>query len=128
MSRSYLLDTNILSYYFSGDPVVEPIFIEIETSLSQGFYSSITWVELLCYPALTEEQADEIRDYLRTLHRVNLTEEILDLAAELRRDYRTDLPDALIAACALSEKCILVTRNISDFKRISKISLLNPFA
>lgn len=126
MSR-YLLDTNILIYYFNAEPEVQPIFDEIQAGNTAGFYCPISWVELLCYPALTEEQANEMREFLRRLSCVVLTESILNCAAEIRRNYRVGLADALIAACAFVEGCSLVTRNIDDFRRIDGLSVLNPF-
>ena len=58
---------------------------------------------------------------------VPLTEAVLDRAAQIRRDYRLMLADALIAACALIEECTLVTRNVNDFRRIDSLNILNPF-
>lgn len=127
MLNRYLLDTNILIYYFNGDLAVQSIFGEIETSKALGFYCPISWVELLCYPSLTAEEANLIRDYLKTLRTVILGETVLDCAAEIRYTYRIGLADALIAACALTEELLLVTRNTDDFKRIEGLSLLNPF-
>jgi predicted nucleic acid-binding protein len=127
MSNKYLLDTNILIYYFNDEPEVQPIFDEIEAGDAEAFYCPITWVELLCYPALTEEQANEMREFLRLLNCVLLTESVLDSAAQIRRNYRLKLADGVIAACALAEGCVLVTRNAEDFKRVDGLSMLNPF-
>jgi hypothetical protein len=123
----YLLDTNIFIYYFNGDPVVQPIVEDILTGNSTGFYCPVSWVELLCYPALTEEEAEQIRAFLRSLTYVALTESVLDRTAQIRRDYRTALPDALIAACALEVSSPLVTRNIQDFRAIHELIVINPF-
>ena len=101
----YLLDTNIFIYYFNGNPVVQPSVEDILTGNSTGFYCPVSWVELLCYPALTEEEAEQIRAFLRSLTCVALTESVLDRTAQIRRDYRTALPDALIAACAVASYC-----------------------
>lgn len=81
----------------------------------------------MCYPALSEEEANQIRAFLRTLTCVELTEAILDRTAQIRRDYRLRLPDALIAACALETGSTLVTRNVQDFQRIARLNILNPF-
>lgn len=127
MNNIYLLDTNILIYYFNDDPVVQPIFEEIQAGDAVGFYCPISWVELLCYPDLSEAEANLIREFLRTLSCVSLTESILDRAAQIRRNYRVRLADALIAACALVEGCTLVTRNIEDFRRVDGLNIVNPF-
>jgi predicted nucleic acid-binding protein len=116
MSKKYLLDTNILTYYFNGDLAVKPIFDEIKTSVAQGFYCPISWIELLCYSALTEDEANLMREFLRQLNCVSLTECILDCATKIRRD-RVKLADALIAACALVQGYTLVTRNV-DFSAL----------
>ena len=127
MNNIYLLDTNILIYYFNDDPVVQPIFEEIQAGDAVGFYCPISWVELLCYPDLSEAEANLIREFLRTLSYVSLTESILDRAAQIRRNYRVRLADALIAACALVEGCTLVTRNVEDFRRVDGLNIVNPF-
>ncbi|WP_420840321.1 PIN domain-containing protein [Argonema galeatum] len=41
--------------------------------------------------------------------------------------YRLKLADAVIAACALIEGCVLFTRNVNDFRRVNGLSVLNPF-
>lgn len=38
------------------------------------------------------------------------------------------LPDAIIAATAISQQSTLITRNISDFRTIKKLEILNPHA
>ncbi|MFO7032427.1 VapC toxin family PIN domain ribonuclease [Limnospira fusiformis CCALA 023] len=127
MPNKYLLDTNILIYYFNNQPEVQDVFEEIDIRQAEGFYCQITWIELLFYPGLTEEQANEMREFLRLINCVSLTEAVLDTAATIRRTYRLKLADGVIAACALVTGCILVTRNVDDFKRIDGLSLWNPF-
>jgi predicted nucleic acid-binding protein len=127
VNNIYLLDTNILIYYFNDDPAVQPIFEAIQVGDAVGFYCPISWVELLCYPDLTEAEANLMREFLRTLSCVLLMESVLDRGAEIRRNYRVRLADALIAACALAEGCTLVTRNVDDFRRIDGLNILNPF-
>jgi Predicted nucleic acid-binding protein, contains PIN domain len=83
MINKYLLDTNILIYYFNDGSEVQPIFDEIEVGDAEAFYCPISWVELLCYPALTEEEANEMREFLRLLNCVSLTESVLALPPQL---------------------------------------------
>ena len=43
------------------------------------------------------------------------------------RDYKIKLPDAIIAATALNNDFVLVTRNEQDFINIKNIQIFNPF-
>ncbi|MCY7320313.1 MAG: hypothetical protein LH660_00525 [Phormidesmis sp. CAN_BIN36] len=55
VDNRYLLDTNIFIYYFNGEARLDPLFEAIFAEGTTGFYCPISWAELLCYPALTEE-------------------------------------------------------------------------
>lgn len=67
-----------------------------------------------------------MREFLRLLTSVYLTEDILDYAVKIRQN-RVKLADALIASCAIKEEAILVTRNIKDFQKINQLIVYNPF-
>lgn len=127
-AEGYLLDTNIFIYFFNGEPGVEPLFDEIFRGERSASYCPLTWVLLLCYPGLSDAEANSIRELLRSLACTDLTPEILDRAASIRQAHRTPLPDALIGACALENDLVLVTRNVDDFKSIQGLSILNPFS
>jgi len=128
IGKRYLFDTNIFIYYFNGELILKPLFDEALSGQAVVLYCPISWVELLCYPALTAKETQQIRHFLKRFERVELTEDILDKAAQIRMDYRTALPDAIIAACANMTDSILVTRNEDDFNRISDLAIFNPFA
>ena len=51
-----------------------------------------------------------------------------DAAILLRQSRRIKLGDALIAATALLYELLLMTRNVDDFKRVSGLRIINPFA
>jgi len=41
---------------------------------------------------------------------------------------RIKIPDAIIAATALHQELVLVTRNTDDFKEVEGLTYINPFA
>ncbi|MEA2055024.1 MAG: PIN domain-containing protein [Candidatus Thermoplasmatota archaeon] len=57
---------------------------------------------------------------------ISLTNEIANLSIDIRRKYIIKLPDAVIAATALSNDLILVTRNEKDFDGV-EVKIYNPF-
>ncbi|WP_414551053.1 hypothetical protein [Anabaena sp. CCY 0017] len=45
----------------------------------------------------------------------------------LKRQKKIKLPDAIIAATAICQEAILLTRNVDDFKGFPELLLENPF-
>ena len=69
------------------------------------------------------KKAKEFLDFATV---INLTKPIVDKAIKIKQTHNIKLPDAVIAATALSRKLILVTGNVEDFRGI-KIKIYNPF-
>jgi len=38
------------------------------------------------------------------------------------------VPDAIIAASAIENECLLITHNIEDFKNITGLTVIDPYA
>jgi predicted nucleic acid-binding protein len=55
-----------------------------------------------------------------------LTEAIVLRTIAICKQGKIKLPDAIIAATALTADCTLVTRNEKDFKNIAGLRMLNP--
>ena len=104
MIRRYLLDTNAVIYLVSG---------RLALPLPDGRYSIsiITEIELLSFAGISAEEEQRIRDLLLLLDRVQLTDAVRDEAINLRRKNRLKLPDAIIAASALTRDAVLLTND-----------------
>jgi predicted nucleic acid-binding protein len=57
----------------------------------------------------------------------NLDNATADKSIEIRKAHKIKLPDAIIAATALIHNLILITRNISDFKNIEGLRVINRY-
>ncbi|WP_425571141.1 PIN domain-containing protein [Olivibacter ginsenosidimutans] len=55
-------------------------------------------------------------------------QEVKEETIKIRRRYSIKLPDAIIAATAISHKLTLITRNTKDFSAIKGLKSVNPFA
>lgn len=73
--------------------------------------SVVSEMELLSYPLLDEPEQAKIRDFLSVVTVVDLTEKVKTLAIGLRRRHLLKLPDAIVAATALSLGAQLVTND-----------------
>lgn len=52
---------------------------------------------------------------------------VIEQTIALRQVKKIGLGDALIAATAIVNNLTLISRNISDFKNIEGLSLINPY-
>lgn len=113
----YLIDTNIVIYYFNGLTADEALHDLLKESFRISVITKIEflgWGEFSANPALYSQAKTFIRH--ATLY--GLTEEIAEQTIQLRQQFRTKTPDAIIAATALVNGLEVVTRNTDDFSRL----------
>ena len=125
--RKYLLDTNILIYYWNGD-IPEAERDRIEAILKHSFIVSIiTKIELLGWRKHTPEGFKKAKEFLERAEIMPIDDYLADLTIELKRDNNIKLADGLIAATALLNDLVLVTRNEEDFSDLTDLEIYNPF-
>jgi predicted nucleic acid-binding protein len=123
----YLYDTNVFIYYLADEPRVDSFFSETFLNLHDILVSPIVRIELLSFSGLSEHEKQSIEDLLSQFNSVPFSREIEDQTIQLKRRHKIKLPDAIIAATALNQDALLVTRNMSDFQGIAEIKIQNPF-
>ena len=57
---------------------------------------------------------------------IPLEDNIVDSVIKMKQIQNIKLPDAIIAATAISDDLYLVTRNVDDFNN-TNVKLINPF-
>jgi predicted nucleic acid-binding protein len=78
--------------------------------------SIVSWMEVSAGARTRTDEAVR-RAFLAHFRVVPLTAEVAEEAVKLRREYRLQLPDAIIWASAVSENCLLVSRNTKHFPK-----------
>ena len=123
--KQYLLDTNILIYYFNGD-MEGVVKNNVSTLMRESFQISvISKMEFLGFPFNLQERQKAVQ-FMECAMIRSLSDEIVQRVIEIRQEKRIKLPDAIIAATALQYSAILVTRNTKDFKTL-ELETYNPF-
>ena len=112
----FLIDTNALIYLLNGNPCMTPY---LDKSLS---YSVISEMELLSYSGITETEENCIKSLLADCEEISLFTEIKEKTIELRKKYRTKLPDAIVAASAIVKDLPLITAD-KGFNQIKEVNL-----
>ena len=107
----FLLDSVILIDHFNG---IQKATDYLKTVAAEACISAITRAEVLTgFQDLNSLR--KAREMLDRFHLIVIDAAVADSAAELRREYRWKLPDALQAAAAKKNGLTLVTRNEKDF-------------
>jgi tRNA(fMet)-specific endonuclease VapC len=135
----YLLDTDILNYFFRGHPRVISNFesvkheavnitivsrIELLQGRMEFLLKASNASEILraqFWLAQTEILLDQFRVIFFDEVALNIFEKLNQVSA-YRKIGRADL---LIASIALANKATLVTRNVKDFNKINQLKLEN---
>jgi predicted nucleic acid-binding protein len=125
--KDYLLDTNILIYYWKGEIPLSEIKNLDEIIKRSLIISIITKIELLGWKSHTSDGFIRAKEFLGHAKVLPVDNDLADLTIELRRNNNIKLADALIAATALLKGLILVTRNEEDFAMIDDLMIYNPF-
>jgi hypothetical protein len=119
----YLIDSNILIYACSAEYIFVSEFIYENLPL----ISVISKIEVLGYHKLKQRDKIILSNIIDILQIEKLSEDIVEKAIELRQKHRLKLGDAIIAATALVNDDVLVTRNIRDFRKIQDLKILDLF-
>lgn len=105
----WLLDTNMVIGLLKGHAPAIGLAEQSGLVLGKAAVSQITRMELLGYSRLTELEEQEIRQFLAACQVMLLTEAIEEQAISLRRTGALKLPDAIVAATAITGKLRLLT-------------------
>ena len=106
---SVLLDSVVLIDHLNGISAATR-YLE---SLADGSISVISRAEVLA--GLTLSAVPAVKEWLDRYPTFAIDRRTADLAADLRRQYKWKLPDALQAAVAQQQGLKLATRNTKDF-------------
>lgn len=127
MIEGCVFDSNILIYHINGR--LDPISERVVFSLLGGsvYISVISRIEVIAWKGHSDESRAMTDALIRTLSEIGLDEAVVQSTINIRRNHSVKLPDAIIAASALSLSLPLVTRNLEDFGKIEGLHLINPF-
>jgi predicted nucleic acid-binding protein len=126
MGKRHLIDSNVLIDYTAlrlpekGSDFVENLFD------SDFLISVATKIEVLGFNDVPEKLL-AMEEFVNSATTLTLDELVTNQTIQLRRDYKKlKLGDAIIAATALVHNLIVISRNVSDFKNITGLQVIDP--
>lgn len=122
----YLIDTNIISDYFSASLATRGLQFMDSVIDAVPILSVITQIELLCWKtdAVKEQR---VKDFITDSEVLDITPDVIIHCVNIRRDKKVKTPDAIIAASAIANDYTLISNNDKDFKGIKGLKYINPY-
>lgn len=98
----YLLDTNMVIGLLKGSEAAISLAEQLKLEMNQCVISQITRMELLGYPKINTHDENMILAFLNECEIALINESIEETAIRLRRSGKFKLPDAIVAATAIT--------------------------
>lgn len=121
----YLIDTNAVIDYFGQNLPAPGMLFMNDIFDAIPVVSVISKIEILGFNT-SAEHYQILTNFMNDATVLDLTNNIVNISIDIRKKHKTKLPDAIIAATALAHNMILISRNLSDFKNIQGLKVVNP--
>lgn len=122
-----LWDTNSIIFFLQDLlPSPSKTFLLRELNKRKPQISIITEIEFLSWPKISRVEISSISEFLSNFECIGLTEEIKIVTIQLRKSTGLKIPDAVIAATALTQAVPLLTNNLKDFEKVDFLKILDP--
>lgn len=125
MGQAYLLDTTAVVDYVGGK-LPRMAMQKMNQIVNAGFnISPVVKIETLGFngPAADMQKLEALLNFATMFY---IDDFIIQKSIDLRKAYKIKLGDAIIAATSLVHNLTLFSRNISDFKVIQGLEVVNP--
>jgi len=125
MAERYLIDTSAVIKYLNETLSYEGLSFMEEVLKDAGIISFITEIELQAWNPPDENDLQVYRLFILQSAVLGVSEEIIQETIHVRKIYKLKLPDAIIAATAISNELTLISDNDEDFRRIPELRYIN---
>ena len=131
MNLKIVSDTNVIIDHLRNIPQATSLLEEVENGSFEGLISTITILELMAAPRMTEKRYKIIKTLIEMFEHVPVDERIATVAGRYLARYRAshglEPMDAIIAATASTNEAVLFTLNTKHFKYIAGLAVINPY-
>jgi predicted nucleic acid-binding protein len=124
MEQGYLIDTNVIIDNF-GNKLTEKAQVFLNSF--EPVISAVTKIEVLGWRHASREQLNPLYAFMEIANILPIDAAIVEKTIDIRQNKKIALGDAIIAATALVHDLTLISRNISDFKDIQNLQVIDPY-
>lgn len=123
--KKYLIDSNVVIDYLSQKlPSKSMDFINGIIDATPNI-SVITKIEVLGFNSDNESYL-LLNEFINDSNVLEISNQVVEKCIDIRKNYKTKLPDAIIAATAIVNGMYIISRNVADFKNIKGLQVIDP--
>lgn len=123
--KKYLIDSNVVIDYLSQKlPSKSMDFINGIIDATPNI-SVITKIEVLGFNSDNESYL-LLNEFINDSNVLEISNQVVEKCIDIRKNYKTKLPDAIIAATAIVNGMFIISRNVADFKNIKGLQVIDP--
>ena len=122
-----MIDSNAVIDYLSGQIPENGMSFMNSIINDTPIISIMTQIEVLGFNNPTEVEVF-LNEFIDASLVIPLNDDIVKATIEIRKKNKIKTPDAIIAATAIVLDYPLITRNISDFKKLDGLRIIDPRA
>ncbi|PSL07346.1 type II toxin-antitoxin system VapC family toxin [Cecembia rubra] len=127
MERKFLIDTSAVIKFLNESFPIESLQFLDRILDRECIISCITQIELLVWESNAKE-VSILNDFVSAAEVLGIDHSVINTTIEIRRKLKIKIPDALIAATAITNDLTLIADNDKDFRKVEALGLryLNP--
>jgi predicted nucleic acid-binding protein len=121
----YLIDTNLISGYFSETLSVSALDFLGKVIDNVPNLSVITEIEALSWINADKDKERILREFIGDSTILGVTPQVVQQCVSIRRSRKIKTPDAIIAATAIVNNLILISSD-ANFEGVQGLRIINP--
>ncbi len=121
----YLMDTNVISGYFSETLSESALDFLGEVIDNIPNLSVITEIEALSWINADKNKERILREFIGDSTILGVTPQVVQQCVSIRRSRKIKTPDAIIAATAIVNNLILISSD-ANFEGVQSLRIINP--
>lgn len=126
MAERFLIDTSAAIKYLNESLPTNGLSIMDKILDDESNVSFVTEIELQGWNPINANDIIVFELFVSKSDVIGVDKSIIQETIRIRKLYKIKLPDALIAATAITNNMTLVADNDKDFKRVPELKYLNP--
>ena len=126
MAERFLIDTSAVIKYLNETLPAKGLSLMDKIVDKESIISFIAEIELQAWSPPNPDDLKIYQFFVSSSTVIGVDDNIIKETIKIRKSFKLKLPDALIAATAITNNMTLIADNDKDFKKVPELKYINP--